>query len=148
MEKNSAFNQITTKKGTKNEKNEEKKQNTIEKGKYFDNSDYNMEHKILNSAEVNAEPINFTNYTDGQLTPNFTLYAVDDIFNVCRFFIIFSLSVLVLLLFAWITDCFRSFQLIRYLVVLTPFDVFECTLDCDAAVFGCFFLVSRNQKTQ
>lgn len=31
------------------------------------------------------KPINFTNYTDGQLTPNFTLYAVDDIFKFAAF---------------------------------------------------------------
>lgn len=34
---------------------------------------------------LNSEPINFTNYTDGQLTPNFTLYAVDDIFKFAAF---------------------------------------------------------------
>lgn len=38
----------------------------------------------------NTEPINFTNYTDGQLTPNFTLYTVDDIFKSSRLFIIIS----------------------------------------------------------
>lgn len=37
-----------------------------------------------------SEPINFTNYTDGQLTPNFTLYAVDDIFKFAAFSSSFS----------------------------------------------------------
>lgn len=48
----------------------------------------NIEHEFV--IPKNTEPINFTNYTDGQLTPNFTLYTVDDIFKSSRLFIIIS----------------------------------------------------------
>lgn len=48
----------------------------------------NNEHESVIPKHI--EPINFTNYTDGQLTPNFTLYTVDDIFKSSRLFIIIS----------------------------------------------------------
>lgn len=56
------------------------------------------------NAEYIPKPINFTNYTDGQLTPNFTLYAVDDIFK----FAAFSSS----LIFSFLSF-FHSFVLAR-----------------------------------
>lgn len=44
---------------------------------YLDNSDYNKRRNTrmhIYACDAESEPINFTNYTDGQLTPNFTLY--------------------------------------------------------------------------